>query len=73
VGLTAGLDAVGWREISCPYRELNPVVQPVARRYTDIYPGPYLYLYAIEILSYLTPEGLEVGSVMKSKVILEYN
>jgi hypothetical protein len=33
VGPGAGLDAVEWRQISCPCRQSNP--QPVCRHYTD--------------------------------------
>jgi hypothetical protein len=36
VGTRAGLDAVEYRKISCPFRELNKAVQPLARL---SYPG----------------------------------
>jgi hypothetical protein len=35
VGPRAGLDAVEMRTISCPRREPNPAIQPVAHRSTD--------------------------------------
>jgi hypothetical protein len=49
------LDAVEKRKIACPYRESNPVVQPVVRRYTN---------WAIPMMTWYTSEvAFDVSSL----------
>jgi hypothetical protein len=51
MGPGAGLDPVEKTKMFCPYREMNPGFQPVARQYTDrAIPTPrrnYVYLITV--------------------------